>query len=137
MELWLAPGADAAALALDVLDPTGFLAASLDPGDLQNADHVFVVKNSEGNRGRPHLRLRDLHAPLRRRRARPPSETAAGKPQAAAGLWRIVLRSDRPEQLQGPIDCRIHRDFNPLGYFQGARQSYFDPGEELFEPDGT
>lgn len=136
MELWLAPGADAAALALDVFDPTGFLAASLDPGDLQNAGDVFVVKNGQGIEVG---RIYGFTTSTRRCVAveLAPSETAAGKPQAAAGLWRIVLRSDRPEQLHGPIHCRIHRDFNPLGYFQGARQSYFDPGEELFQPDGT
>jgi hypothetical protein len=135
LEFWLAPGADPAELAVDVLDPTGFPAATLQPGDLLDPGAIFVVRNAAGaDIGQ----IYSLTTATRRcfAIALVPSETPAGLPQAAAGRWTIRLRSKQAAALGGPIDCRIQRDFNPIGYFQGARQSYFDPGEPLYDHTG-
>jgi hypothetical protein len=136
LELWFAPGADLSSLALDIIDPTGFPAAVLAPGELTDASVTYVVRNREGAvvgqiDGRTTATRRCVVIRL------VPTETPPGRASAAAGLWRIRLRSAQPAALNGPIDCRLHRDFNPIGYFQGARQSYFDPGEPLIADDGT
>jgi hypothetical protein len=136
LELWFQPGADLSALALAVVDPTGFAAAELQPGDLTVATKLFSLEDRAG------LVVGRIYSPPTSTRRcitieLAPSETFGGGPRAAAGLWRIVLRSDSPEALKGPVDCRLLRDFNPLNYFRGARQSYFDPPEPLFDAKGV
>jgi hypothetical protein len=136
LELWFAPGAALTALALKVIDPTGFTAASLIQGELLNPSSQFVVRNRDGEvvghiyrddtSARPCLVLELV-----------PSETLGSEPQAAAGLWRIELRSDTASALNGGIDCRLQRDFDPMNHYQGARQSYFDTGEDLFDKTGV
>lgn len=136
LELWFAPGAALSALELNIIDPTGFTAASLIQGELIDPSAQFEVRNRDGEvvgrlyrndaGSRPCLVLELV-----------PSETSGGEPQAEAGLWRIDLRSDQAMALRGGIDCRLQRDFDPMNHYQGARQSYFDTGEELFDDTGV
>ena len=137
LQFWFAANADLHDLSLTVVDPDAHVALSLKGADFADPTIQYpVVDADEAIVGRLDSEFAGARRCISIRLA--PTETEAGaEPHTRAGLWRVVLSTPDAGALQGPVDCRILRDVNPVGYFQGALQSRLDSGEPLFNADGT
>ena len=138
LELWFAPGADLARLEMTIVDPQG-TATVLAAGDLADPAAAYKIRDRTGVEvGRVWSEPEGVH-PTRRGLvvSLVGTDTLPGQPQAAAGRWRLRLRAAPAAALAGPIDVGIQRDFDPLGYRRGGRQSWLDTDEPWFEDDGT
>lgn len=137
LELWFAPGADLTRLELDIVDPLG-AANTFAAGDFADPKFAYHVKDANGLVvGRAWSEPPDVH-PTRTGLAISlvGTDTLPGEPQAAAGRWLIRLRAEPSGALAGPIDVGIQRDFDPLGYRRGGRQSWLDTDEPRFNDKG-
>ncbi len=56
-----------------------------------------------------------------------PTERTGGKgPAAPSGLWRIKITKSDPDLSDISVRCYVHRDEDPAGTGNGARQSFLD-----------
>ena len=134
LELWFAAGADLDRLALDVVDPQGTV-TELAAGELGQAQAQYQLLDRRGAAvGRiwrdPHPARACIAISLA------PTETPAGVTHAPAGRWIVRLRAEPAAALGGPVDIGIQRDFDPLGYRRGGRQSWLDTNEPRFDEAG-
>lgn len=136
MELWLASGDDPGALDLTLTDPGGYATMVRPPGGLDDPQAQFVLRDRfQAEVGR----IWRIATPTRQGLAIHllPTATPPGAAEAPAGLWRVQVRTVNGQKLSGPVACRIARDFNPIGYFVGARQSTFQPDEPRLDDTGA
>ncbi len=135
LELWFAQGADLSVLDMAVIDPLGAVNA-IAVGEFADPKALYVLRDGRGTAVGRVWREPDTARPCLVV-ALEPTEAPDGSIEAVAGRWIVRLRADPAGALAGPVDIGIQRDFDPLGYRRGGRQSRLDPDEPRLDEAGV